>query len=68
MSKTLIAMVFGAVITNSHALRTGGVNPKEWERIQQRERELDNNVLAFQKNLEGLRTTVDFGPVDTISN
>ncbi len=65
MKVSVLFALFAIYVTETISIRVKTPSAKDWAKFQKTEKELDENVILFEKNLEGLKTTVDFGPIDT---
>ena len=63
MLKHILAIVAMTCVAHANEAAMAQVNQHDIERMEKAQHQLDENVKEFQKNLEGLKTTVDFAPM-----
>jgi hypothetical protein len=63
MFKLAFALATIELIDQSSAAKVGSITKHDIEGMEKEQHELDEEVRAFEKNLEGLKTTVEFGPL-----
>ena len=63
MPKTILTVLAIAFTAQADVTSLSQINEHDLERMQKSQHELDENIREFKKNLEGLKTTVDFAPM-----
>jgi len=63
MFKLTLIAVIATLVPFINAVKVGAITKHDLQRMEKEQHQLDDEVRAFQKNLEGLKTTIEFAPV-----